>query len=166
MDKIKNFTDFNNFNEIDKTIRLYIKFVLNIDIKIDQYIPNTHIAEVFKNILSYSELEHIHQDIYYNVKHNPYDSIGLNNPDDYDKLEDGRYVQKETYSVGIIDVLIPDYFDLKRLKSDGVKEVYRVYQKLREKKDKVRNTCILGRIVLPYEYTDMNLTKSDKIKIK
>lgn len=158
--------DSNGFNKIDKVIRGYIKFVLSSDKKINEYVPNTHIAEVFKDVLIYSELEDKNPDIFHNIKYNPYDSIGDNNPDDYDKLDDGRYVKKETYSVGINDILVTEYFDLGRLKLDGIDEIRKVYQKLREKKDKVRNNIILGRIVLPYEYTNKRLSKSDKIRIK
>ena len=158
--------DFNGFNKIDKVIRGYIKFVLSSDKKINEYVPNTHIAEVFKDVLIYSELENMNPDIFHNVKHDPYDSIGTNNPDDYDRLDDGRYVKKETYSVGINDILIPKYFDLGRLKINGINEIHKTYEKLREKKDEVRNNILLGRIVLPYEYTNKRLSKSDKIRIK
>ena len=155
----------NDFEIIDKVIRTYIKYVLKIDEKINEYVPNTHIAETFKNVLIYSELESKNEELFHNVKHDPCDSIGTNNPDDYDKLEDGRYVKKETYSVGINHLLIPEYFDLKRLKTDGVSEIRRVYQKLREKKDDIRNNIKLGRIVLR-DYTQPQLSKSYKMKIK
>src|SRR5690606_23703571 len=159
--------DSNGFNKIDKVIRAYIKFVLTSDKKINEYVPNTHIAEVFKDVLIYSELENMNPDIFHNVKHDPYDSIGKNdNPDDYDKLVDGRYVKKETYSVGINDILIPEYFDLGRLKINGINEIHKTYKKLKEKDDNVMNNIKLGRIVLPYEYTNKRLTKSDKIRIK
>lgn len=155
----------NDFETIDKVIRTYIKYVLKIDEKINEYVPNTHIAEIFKEVLIYSELESKNEELFHNVKHDPYDSIGTNNPDDYDRLEDGRYVKKETYSVGINHLLIPEYFDLKRLKTDGVSEIHRVYQKLREKQDDVRNNIKLGRIVLQ-NYTYPQLSKSYKMKIK
>lgn len=173
-ENIDNFKDFiikesvdksNDFETIDKVIRTYIKYVLKIDEKINEYVPNTHIAETFKDVLIYSELESKNGELFHNVKHDPYDSIGTNNPDDYDRLEDGRYVKKETYSVGINHLLIPEYFDLKRLKSDGVSEIHRVYQKLREKKDDVRNTIKLGGIVLS-DYTHRPLSKSYNLKIK
>lgn len=172
IDKFRNFLVLESdnkktdFETIDKVIRAYIKYVLKSDEKINEFVPNTHIAETFKDVLIYSELESKNEDLFYSVKHNPYDSIGTNNPDDYDKLEDGRYVKKETYSVGINDLLIPEYFDLKRLKTDGISEIHRTYQKLREKKDAVRNNIMLGRIVLPGEYTHQPLSKSYKLKIK
>lgn len=171
---IDNFKDFilkepinksSDFETIDKVIRTYIKQVLKADEKINQFIPNTHIAETFKYVLIYSELESKNEDTFHNVKHDPYDSIGTNNPDDYDRLEDGRYVKKETYSVGINHLLIPEYFDLKRLKTDGIDEIHKTYQKLREKRDDVRNNIILGRIVL-IDYTHPQLSKSYNLKIK
>jgi hypothetical protein len=155
----------NNFNKIDKTIRKYIKLTLTTNCEISEFVPNTHVAEVFKDILIYSELEDNNQKVFNNVKDNPYDSIGNNNPDDYEKQEDGRYIKKKTYSVGINNLLISEYFDLNRLKIDAVKEIYRTYQKLRDKRDEVRNKILMGRIVLPYNYTNRNLTKSHKIKI-
>lgn len=154
-----------DFETIDKAIRTYIKYVLKINEKINDHVPNTHIAETFKNVLIYSELESKNDELFHNVKHHPYDSIGTNNPDDYDRLEDGRYVKKETYSVGINHLLIPEYFDLKRLKSDGVSEIHRTYQKLREKRDIVRNNILLGGIVLS-DYTHRPLAKSYNLKIK
>jgi len=158
-------TETKKFEIIDKTIRAYIQAVMKSKEQIIKFVPNYHIAEVFKNVLIHSELENDNPDMFYNVKEDPYDSIGKNNPDDYDRLEDGRYVKKKTYSVGINDILIPEYFDIKRLKENGVGEVYWVYQKLREKKDGVRNKIMLARIVLPGEYFIPSLSKSYKIKI-
>lgn len=157
----------NTFKTIDKTIREYIKQTLNTNTQINEYVPNTHIADTFKDILIYSELENEYPEVYYNVKHDPYDKLGANlNPDDYDKLEDGRLQKKETYSVGINDILIPEYFDLIRLKQNPVEEIHKTYQKLREKKDTIRNTIKLGRVVIPIEYYHQPQTKSYKIKIK
>ena len=155
------------FKTIDKTIREYIKQTLKLDKQINQYVSNTHIADVFKDVLIYSELENENPEVYHNVKEDPYDKLGPNvDPNDYDVMDDGRFVKKETYSVGINDKLIPEYFDLKRLKENPVEEIHRTYQKLRGKKDGVRNMIILGRIVLPREYTYQPYSKSYKIKIK
>ena len=156
---------FNNFDLIDKTIRAYMKIALKSKEQIIEFVPNYHIADRFKDVLIHSELENENPFMFHNVKHDPYDSIGSNNLDDYDRLEDGRYVKKETYNVAINDILIPEYFDMKRLKHGGVDEVYLAYQKLREKKDEVRNKIILARIVLPRQYVDPSLAKSYKIKI-
>jgi hypothetical protein len=165
VDLLKENTYHGDFSLINKTIREYIKQTLKTDTQIDEYTPNTQIADTFKNVLIYSELENEYPEVYYNVKDDPYDTIGTNNPDDYDILDDGRYVKKETYSVGINHLLIPGYFDLKRLKNDGISEIYRTYQKLREKKDDVRNNIILGRIVTPVEYHHQPQAKSYNIKI-
>jgi hypothetical protein len=67
--------------------------------------------------------------------------------------------------VGINDILIPEYFDLKRLKENPIEEIHNTYQKLREKKDEVRNRIMLGRIVTPTEYNHQPYAKSYKIKI-
>jgi hypothetical protein len=128
-----------------------------------EYVPNTHIADIFKDVLIYSELESKNEYLFRNVKYDPYDSIGTNNPNDYDILDDGRYLKKETYSVGINHILIPDYFDLKKLNKDGISEINRTYQMLREKKDVVRNNIMLGRIVIR-DYTHPQLSNSYKIK--
>ena len=156
------------FKQIDKTIREYIKYTLNSDIKIDGFVPNTHIAEVFRDVLVYSELEELYPFEFNNVKDNPYDSIGTNNPDDYDRLKDGRYVKKQTYSIGVNDILVPTYFCLDRLKQDKEKEIYRTYQMLRKKYDKVRNSNKLAAIVLKsivMPYIAFRKLKAYKIKI-
>jgi len=64
-----------NFETIDKTIRKYIKTVLKIETVIDKYVPNTHIAEVFKDVLICSEFENEYPNVYHNVKYEPYDSL-------------------------------------------------------------------------------------------
>ena len=155
------------FKTIDKTIREDIKQTLKADTKINEFVPNTHIADTFKDVLIYSELENEYPEVYHNVKESPYDKLGPNvNPNDYDVLDDGRFQKKETYSVGINDILIPEYFDLKRLKENPTEEIHRVYQKLRDKKDTLRNTIKLGRIVIPIEYHHQPKAKSYRIKIK
>jgi hypothetical protein len=151
-------------NKIETAIIKYIKYATDADVQINEFVPNSHIAEVFKEVLIYSELESMNEYVFHNVKYPPYDSIGTNNPDNYDRMEDGRYVKKETFSVGINHILIPEYFDLKRLKTDGVNEIHRTYQKLREKRDIVRNNILLGGIVLS-DYTHRPLAKSYKLKI-
>lgn len=155
----------NNFENIDKTIREYIKQTLKLATQIDKYVPNTHVAETFKDVLIYSELENENPKIFNNVKEDPYDSLGPNvDPNDYDITDDGRFIKKETYSVGINNLLLPEYFDLKRLKENPIDEINRTYQKLREKKDKVRNIIKLGKIVIR-DYTNPQLSKSYKLKI-
>lgn len=155
-----------NFNKINKTIRTYIKFVNSSNEQIDKYVRNNHLAEVFKGVLIHADLENTHTDVYHNVKHNVYDSIGSNNPDDYEITADGKYLLKKTYSVGINHLLLGNYFDLKRLDADGVEEIKKCYQKLRRKEDEVRNLIVLARIVLPHEFTDKSSMKANGIRLK
>lgn len=130
-----------------KAIKEYIKYITRMDEQINQYVPNSHLAERFKDVLLYSELESKNEDILHNVKYEPYTSIGQNDPEDYVVLEDGRYLRKETYSVGINHIL-HEYFDLKRLRENGADEIHTTYQKLRMKDDIVRNSIIIGKIIL------------------
>lgn len=153
-----------DFKIIDKTIRKYISSSLKTSKQLNEYVSNSHIAETFKGVLIYSELESKNQELFDNIKHPPYDSIGGNNPDDYDILPDGRFLKKETYSVGINPLLVPAYFDLDRLKKEGDSELVSVYQKLREKKDIIRNNILLGHIVLR-DLTHPQLATAYKIKI-
>jgi hypothetical protein len=53
---------------IDKVIRAYIKYTLKVDERINEYVPNTHIAETFKDVLIYSELEAKNENVFHNVK--------------------------------------------------------------------------------------------------
>ena len=168
IDKFKDFMVKESINTdfatIVDTIRAYIDFILKTKKNLVEHVPNKYIAEEFKDVLIYSELESKNGDLFHNVKDDPYDSISTNNPDDYDILEDGRFLKKETRSVGINHLLIPGYFDLERLKNDGVNEILRVYQKLREKRDVVRNNIMLGRIVLR-DYTHPQLADSYELNL-
>lgn len=147
---MSNTSTLSEINTINKVITAYIRCVLETNEQICEFVPNTHIADIFNDVLKYSILESKNEYLFHNVKHNPYDSIGSNNPDDYDLMEDGRFIKKETYSVGINNLLIPVYFDLERLTKFGTSEIYKTYQKLREKKDLVRNNILLGGIELKY----------------
>lgn len=156
----------NQFKNIEKVIKEYIKFTLKCEQQINIYIPNSHIAEKFKTVLINAELENENAGVFNSVNHDPVDTIiGDYNPDDYEFLPDGKFLLKQTYSVSINHILIPKYFDLKRLQSDGINEISRTYKMITTKDDLVRNNIILSRIVLP-EYTIYSKTKSYKIKIK
>jgi hypothetical protein len=157
-----------DFKIINKTIREYIKYTLNTLEQINNYVPNTHIAEGFKDVLVYSECEFTYQDDYHQIKHDPLDKIGpKRNPNDYDILSDGRFQLKETYSIGINDILIPKYFDIDRLKQNPIEEIHKSYQLLRDKRDLVRNNLKLANIVTNKKHQLNKLSvKSNKIKIK
>jgi len=152
------------FNKANKIIRQYIKTTLELP-QLNEYVPNSHIAEVFKDILVYVELESRFPSIYHFVKHDPLTSLGPNSdPSLYDKTPSG-YVLRETYSVGALH-LIGEYFDPSRLKDNPAEEIHGVYQRLRIKDDELRNILKLGRIVTPAEFHYQPLAKSYKLKIK
>ena len=156
----------NQFKKIEKIIKQYIRYTLKCDQQINRYIPNSHIAEKFKTVLISAELENENAGVFNSVRHDPVDSInGDYNPDDYELLPDGKFLLKQTYSVAINYILIPKYFDLKRLQTDGINEISRTYKMLTTKDDLVRNNIILSRIVLP-DYTIHSKTKAYKIKNK
>jgi len=72
IDKVKNFNQFINenygdFNTIYKTIKTYIDFILKLETRINEYVPNTHIAEVFKEVLQACEKENMYPEIYHNI---------------------------------------------------------------------------------------------------
>lgn len=152
------------FKRANNIIRKYIKTTLDLP-QIKQFIPNSHIAEVFKDVLIYIELESRFPESYHFIKHNPLTTLhSTTDPSLYDKTDEG-YVLKETYSVGAIH-LIPEYFDTRRLKDNPAEEIHEVYQRLRDKKDELRNLIKLGRIVTPASVNHQPLAKSYKLKIK
>jgi len=156
IDKVKNFNQFINencadFNSVFKTIKTYIDFTLNSKTQINEYVPNTHIAETFKEVLQACEKESMYPEIYHNL---PYE----------------EYEHKEgTYSISFLDK-INDYFNLEILNQNGIDEIHRAYQKLREKHDYIRQALKLIDTRIPIEYNMQhkikNDLKSDKIKIK
>ncbi len=171
IDKVKNFNQFINenygdFNSIYNIIKTYIDFTLNTKTQINEYVPNTHIAEVFKEVLQACEKENMYPEIYHNITTGGYDSVGDKSNFDY---INGFYYNKEKMKISFIDY-IDDYFNLERLKKDGIQEIHNTYQKLRDKKDKIRNNLKLIDTRIPHEY---NMThkikkdlKADKIIIK
>jgi len=170
IDKVKNFNQFINenygdFNSIFKTIKTYIDFTLNSDVQINEYVPNKHIAERFKEVLQACEKENMYPEIYHNITIGGYDSVGDKSKFDY---IDGFYYNKEKMKISFIDY-IDDYFNLERLKNKGIEEIHNTYQKLRDKKDIIRNNLMLIDTRIPHEYNmkhkQNNDLKSDKIRI-
>jgi hypothetical protein len=131
-------------------------------------VPNTHIAATFKEVLQACEKENMYPNIYHNIRKHSVDYVSPEKQHLYDYI-DGYYFPKETYRISFLDY-IDDYFNLKRLKTDGVNEIHRTYQKLREKDDIIRNNLKLIDTRIPYEYNMEHKIKknliSDKIKIK
>lgn len=168
---INNFEQFVNenygdFNNIYKTIKTYIDFILKLETQINEYVPNTHIAEVFKEVLQACEKESMYPKIYHNIFSDGYDSVGDKSKFDY---INGKYYNKERMKISFIDI-IDDYFNLDRLNNDGIDEIHRTYQKLRDKYDIIRNNLKLINYKIPHEYNTQHKhnkdLKSDKIRIK
>ena len=138
----------NKFNNIFKTIKTYIEYTLNSNVRINEYVTNYHIAEIFKNVLQACEKENLYPEIYHNLQ--------------YDGNND------DVYSISFLDK-IDDYFNIDLLNENGIHEIHRVYQKLRETNDYIRQSLILIDIKIPYEYNMkhklLKNLKSDKIKI-
>lgn len=141
-------------------------YVRKYDGIINQYVPNRHVADKFKDCLLSIDLESIYEGEYGNIKnvHNNITSIGNNNdPNDYERKEDGSYSKTYYTNRKMIDYM-DDYFNLSRLKKDGVNEIIRTYNKLREKEDIARNTMMLQQIELPHEFSYKPNSKYYKLK--
>lgn len=151
-----------------KTIKTYIDFLLKSKIKIDKYVPNIHIAEIFKEVLQACEKENMYPDIYHNVKRSAADYVILERRHLFNYIE-GQYFPKETDRISFLDN-IDDYFNLSRLKQNGIDEINKTYQKLRERDDEIRNNLKLIDLKIPDKYNMTHKIKkdliSDKIKIK
>ena len=141
IDKVKNFNQFinenySNFDDVFNTIKIYIDFTLGSDKKINEYVPNTHIAEVFKEVLNACEKESMYPEVYHNLQ------------------------DKDVKRISFLDK-IDEYFNLELLEKNGEEEVHRVYQKLREKHDYIRNMLKLIDIRIPDEYNMRHKVKND-----
>ena len=132
---------------------------------INKYVPNSHIAETFKEYLIVLNLESKYTHEYGNVKqvYRNITDIGNNPPELYDKLEDGTYTKTEIKNRKILEYM-GDYFDSTRLKNDGVEEIIGTYKKLNEKRDIVRNLVKLQRIELSQDLCNKENSKYYKLK--
>jgi hypothetical protein len=167
IDNFKNFLLKENrvstYNEMFNLIVEYIKKTLNSEKKINEYVPNTHIAEHFKDVLIYLELENI----YPNEFHIEHQTTG----EQWTKEKGTEYITNTVKSdYHILKWLeTGEYFNKELLKQNGEDEIHRVYQKLRDKYDEVRNTMKIVNIHLD-SYIMKHLVKKDlkshKIKIK
>jgi len=171
IDKVKNFNQFINekygdFNSIYNIIKTYIDFTLNTESQINEYVPNTHIAKVFKEVLEGCEKENMYPEIYHNITIGGYDSV-----EDKSKFDfiGGKYYKKEKMRISFIDH-IDEYFNLDRLTKYGTDEIHKTYQKLRDKYDIIRNNLKLIDTRIPNDYNMMHKIKkdlkTDKIIIK
>jgi hypothetical protein len=143
--KFNDFLDKNSFEYVFKLISKYIKQTLDSDIQINQYVPNSHIAQSFRDVLIACEMEDMYKDVYHNLPHDDVPTISFLN-------------------------VIDQYFNEELLKQNGNDEIHRVYQKLREKYDYIRNNLKLIDTRIPFEYNMQHKIKKDlkshKIKIK
>ena len=157
------------YNKIYNRIIKYISFTLSSKEQINKYVPNTHIAEVFRDVLIHCELECMYPSVYHNHKSSDgYNSVKPGTESQYD-FKNGLYYKKETERYSFMDIVF-DYFDPKRLKQNGEEEIESVYQRLREKKDPLRNLMKLVNIIIPRKYCVEHLSKRNleahKIRIK
>jgi hypothetical protein len=130
-----------SYEEMYDLIVLYIKNTMKAKEQIHEWVPNYHIAQKFRDVLIHLELEHMY-------------------PDEFKSVE----------VLEILNNLNKDnYFSKELLKKNGTDEIYRVYEKLREKRDIIRNIMILAGIelrdvVMPHKSKED--LKSHKIRIK
>jgi len=130
-----------SYEEMYDLIVSYIKNTMKAKEQIDEYVPNYHIAQNFRDVLIHLELENMY-------------------PNEFKSVE----------GLEILNNLNKDnYFSEELLKNNGTDEIYRVYQKLREKRDIIRNIMILAGIelqdvVMPHKSKED--LKSHKIRIK
>jgi len=167
IDNFKNFllkeNKVSSYNDMFNLIIEYIKKTLNSEKKINDYVPNTHIAEYFRDVLIYLELENM----YPNEFHIEHQTTG----EQWTKEKGTEYITNTVKSdYHILKWLeTGEYFNKELLKQNGEDEIHRVYQKLRDKYDEVRNTMKIVNIHLD-SYIMKHLVKKDlkshTIKIK
>jgi hypothetical protein len=130
-----------SYEEMYDLIVLYIKNTMKSKEQIDKWVPNYHIAQKFRDVLIHLELEHMY-------------------PEDFRSFE---------YLKILKNLNDHNYFNKDLLKKNGTGEIYRAYQQLREKTDRIRNIMILAGIklrdvVMPHKSKED--LKSHKIRIK
>jgi len=137
----------------------YINETLKEEKQINDYVPNYHIADVFKDVLKYLELEHKYPNEFH-IEHLVNGSYADENGD----FKTTSSIKKSNYH---ILSHINDYFNEQLLDENGYNEIHRVYQKLRGKSDYLRN--ILKLVVIELRDTIMKdlvdrTLNADKIK--
>lgn len=120
-------------------IKKYIKTTLNTEEQINEYVPNTHIAEVFRDILIYVELENMYKRKFHNfhMVHS-------------ETLENGVSREWDTKTPSYFHLLniLHLYFDKEKLETEGSENIHYVYQLLRQRDDYLRNMIKLINIDL------------------
>ena len=164
MDNYKEFVNEKNnqlnYQEGYDLIVKYITETLNEEVKINDYVPNSHIAMVFRDVLRYLELEHKYPSEFH-IKH-------VVNGEEYTKENGLRKITTIKKSNYHILSHISDYFNEELLNDNGYEEIHRVYQKLRGRDDYLRNILKLLslelRDVIMMDLVDKSLD-ADKIKV-
>ncbi len=128
------------FKEAFDSVKAYIDFTLKSDDVINKYVPNTHIAETFKNTLILLELEHLY-------------------PEDFKKMADS---QKEYFvNVSILDIVLNEY----NKKDLTTSEIERVYKLRCERDDFIRQQIKVIYTRMPdYALKNIRTLKSTQIK--
>ena len=150
-----------SYNNMYNLIVLYIKETLKSPLKINEYVPNTHIADTFRDVLVFLELENM----YPNEFHNEHTYKGEIWTREKGKQET---IHTEKSNFHFLNILEDGYFNKTLLLNNKEEEIHRVYQKLRERHDPIRNNMksvdiSLRDIVMPHK--SKRDLKSYKIKI-
>ena len=151
MNKVKNFGQFLNENVSDNKfenafnrVKSYIDFTLKTEEQINEYVPNTHIAETFKDTLKLMEIENLY-------------------PEEFKKIGDDQVKYFKITSV--VDIVLNDFNQTNLTPM----EIERVYQLRRDKHDFIRQNLKLIHTRLPdYALSDLSkkTIKTNKIIIK
>jgi hypothetical protein len=139
----------------------YLKTAQNSKIQINEYVPNSHISETFRDVLIYLELEDMFPKEFHieHIEKNEYYTTKTGSVVTYDKAKGEYHILSK----------IPEYFNSKLLKLNGNDEIHKVYQKLSMRKDYLRNIMKIINIHLDYHVTlikSYRLLDSYKIRIK
>ena len=156
---MRNFNEFKyddvKYTKMYNTIIKYIRTCLKTEDSINNYVPNTHIASVFREVLVYLELEHMYPYEF----HNDYTYVSQETVNG--KEVEVERVQKIDYYI-LKNLVEGEYFNSRLLKENSSEEIHRVYQVLRETKDYIRNVMKLANITL--SDTIMSHKVSGKLK--
>ena len=148
--KLNKFGEFLNegkstsYDDMSKLILEYIKQTLNSKKQINQFVPNSHIAESFRDVLIYLELENMYPDEFHKEHKVTSEQWTKEKGTEYT-----TYTAKSDYHI-LQWLETDDYFNREKLSENPEDEIHRVYQKLRDKNDFVRNTMKIVNLHLEY----------------
>lgn len=87
-----------SYDQMYKLIKMYIKETLKSDKQINEYVPNTHIAQTFRDVLIYLELENIYPNEFHK-QHLDNDILVDSNYHILDNLKYGEYFNKKIIKI-------------------------------------------------------------------